>query len=79
MKGYLYFQNYRYAGYAILRDTHISVTPVRKVVHQHIQCRLPPFCQSHDTYVVLMASKQSKSVNKENLEPKMKSSRPGKH
>ena len=26
-EGYLYFRKYRYAGYAILRDTHISVTP----------------------------------------------------
>ena len=26
-EGYLYFRKYRHAGYAILRDTHISVTP----------------------------------------------------
>ena len=26
--GYLYFRKYRYAGYAILRDAHIFVTPV---------------------------------------------------
>ena len=26
-EGYLYFRKYRYAGYAILRDTHIYVTP----------------------------------------------------
>ena len=26
-EGYLYFRKYRYVGYAILRDTHISVTP----------------------------------------------------
>ena len=29
-EGYLYFRKYRYAGYAILRDTHISVTLVSK-------------------------------------------------
>ena len=28
-EGYLYFRKYRYAGYAILRDTNISVTPVK--------------------------------------------------
>ena len=31
---YLYFRKYRYAGYAILRDTHISVTPIRIHVQQ---------------------------------------------
>ena len=30
-EGYLYFQKYRYAGYAKLRDTHISVTPGLKI------------------------------------------------
>ena len=28
-EGYLYFRKYKYAGYAILRDTHISVTLVQ--------------------------------------------------
>ena len=53
--------------------------PVPKVIQQHIQCRPPPFCRSRDTYVVLMAFKLSKYVNKEKLEPKKKSSKPGKN
>ena len=28
-EGYLYFRKYRDGGYAILRDTHISVTPAQ--------------------------------------------------
>ena len=46
------------------------MTECRPVLHQLIQCRPPPFCRSCDTYFVLMASKRSKSVNKENLELK---------
>ena len=39
-EGYLYFRNDRYPGYAILRDTHISVTPVQSIVREN-QCNFP--------------------------------------